>query len=182
MKKRTIKYIALILLLSIAGVGTTLYYRQSHEVGPIYVFNEDRDTQSILDIFKSDWYWLVASSDYSPRYMLTYRAPNQNPLDRGKLIIKVLREQEEFIGFTAYYKKSPTVWQLLFVAVKDAMRGKRYGETLVRYALEDMRSKGACRVELVTRTTNLSAQKLYLRMGFKETEREEGYVYFAYMY
>jgi ribosomal protein S18 acetylase RimI-like enzyme len=51
---------------------------------------------------------------------------------------------------------------------------------LMQFALDDMKRLGAKKISLVTRTSNLSAQKLYNRMGFKETYRDEGYVYFDY--
>ena len=100
----------------------------------------------------------------------------------GRLRIKVLREHDAFVGFTAYYMKTSDLGLLLFLAVNPEFRGKGYGDMLTRYALNDLIRVGAKRIRLVTRTCNIPAQKLYKRVGFKETSRDdEGFVYFEYV-
>jgi len=150
--------------------------------GPIYDFDEARDTEEILKIFEDDWYWLIESEDYSPEFMLENRAPGKDPLYVGSLHIKVLREQDKLIGFAAYYMKKKRLCQLLFLAVSSTFRGKGYGEQLVRYVLEDAVNLGADRVYLVTRTANFPAQRLYNRVGFTQVGiREDGeFVHFEY--
>jgi ribosomal protein S18 acetylase RimI-like enzyme len=161
--------------------GGIWYYTSVYERGPVYDFNEKRDTQAILDIFKSDWYWLISSDDYSPEFMLKNRAPNnREPEYIGKLRIKVLRENDQFVGFAAYYMKSKYVGYLLFIAIKTELRGKRYGETLIRYVLNDLQHMGAQKIQLVTRTNNLRGQGLYNRVGFVEVGRDDEFVYFEY--
>lgn len=164
-------------------LGAGIFYYFSLVQGPIYDFDPSRDTQEILNIFDRDWYWLVASErdEYSPEFTLKYRAPNRNPLYLGRLRIKVLREQSTFVGFAAYYMKTPDHGQLLFLAVNPEFRGRGYGEKLTRFALDELIRMGAKRVELSTRTDNISAQNLYKRIGFKETWRDdEGFMYFEY--
>ena len=57
---------------------------------------------------------------------------------------------------------------LLFIDVNPEFRGKeqRYAERLLRYAIDQMKMMGAASVELVTRTDNEPAQRLYKRVGF----------------
>jgi hypothetical protein len=55
---------------------------------PIEDFNDARDTQEILKIFERDRYWLLASEDYSPEFMLKHRAPSQDIKYMGRLRIK----------------------------------------------------------------------------------------------
>ncbi len=177
--------VVLLVCVAVFGLGPGTWYMFTKQTGPIYEFNYDRDRQPILDIFNQNWYWLISSDDYSPEFMMKYHAPNHyDPAYVGKLQIKVLREkiqnEDTFIGFVAYYLKKPTEGQLLFLAVRPEFRGKRYGEQLINYALADLKKRGAKVVKLVTRTTNENAQKLYTRVGFKETSREDGYVYFEY--
>lgn len=168
------------LVLTAAITGGVFYYQSAiMACGPIYDFDEARDTQSILSLFKKDYYWLV-EGEYNPAAMLKYRAPSGNPLKKGQMHIKVLRDKDQFVGFVAYYKKSMSEWRLNFVALDDTFRGRGFAQQLMRYALCDMERMGAKRIELVTRTSNTAAQKLYNRVGFQETYRDEGYVYFNY--
>lgn len=163
-----------------AAVAGGIYYYTSLEHGPIYDLNYERDRNDILDLFKKNWYWLSADSAYSPDYALQYRTHSRAPEAAGKMIIKVLRENNKFIGFTSYYPETTDKWKLLFVAVKEELRGKRYAQKLIEYGIEDMKKRGAKQIRLVTRPSNISAQKLYKRIGFYITSQEEEFVYFAY--
>jgi ribosomal-protein-alanine N-acetyltransferase len=164
--------------------GGIQWYYSSHTTAkrlacsPIVDFDDVRDTQDILKVFETNWHWLVASEDYSPAYMLKNRAPNENPLYHGKLSIKVLREKGAFVGFIAYYKKKPQEGFILFVAVKEEFRGKRYAEQLMDYAMNDLRLQGARTVWLITRMTNIRAQSLYRRLGFNELQHDDEFIYF----
>ncbi len=164
-------------------LGAGIFYYLSVSRGPIYDFDYARDSQEILNIFERDWYWLVASSreHYSPEFTLKYRTPKRNPLYFGRLRIKVLREGGAFVGFVAYFMETPNLGDLRFLAVNSEFRGKGYGAKLTRYALNDLICMGAKRIQLVTRTNNIPSQKLYKRLGFYETSRDdEGFVYFEY--
>ena len=142
------------------------------------IYQDERDTM-ILDIFKTDRYWLVSSQDYDPEFMLKNRAPNKDDARYfGKLNIKVLYEKDEFVGFVAYYMKNFFIGQMLFIDVKSEFRGKGYAQQLMKYAIDDMKKMGATIISLVTRTSNESAQKLYKRLGFNVSFEEDGYVYF----
>jgi ribosomal protein S18 acetylase RimI-like enzyme len=165
-------------LLSGIGYGVYWYACLSSRV-PVYEFDPKRDTKPILDIFERDWYWLVANDDYSPEFMLEYRAPKQDPLFAGRMRIKVLREKDQFVGFAAYYMKNNKLGFLNFVDINPEFRGKRYAEQLVRYAINDMKSMGAQRIDLVTRPSNVSAQALYKRLGFILTGQDPDFVFYT---
>ncbi len=176
------KLVLVIAVFTGVGAGVFVYYKHplfQRSQGPIYDFDESRDTQPILAIFKTDRYWLLANPETSPEAMLKYRTPHpQDPFYTGKLYIKVLRENNQFIGFVTYYKETFKDWRLLFLAIKPEMRGKHYGEKLMEYAFADMKKLGATKVILTTRTENFRAQKLYTRLGFTEYARDDGYVHF----
>lgn len=149
--------------------------------GPIYEFEYDRDAPGILNIFDTDWYWLVAESReyFSPEFMLKYRAPKQNRFLSGRMQIKVLRDpKDQLIGFAAYYPKTKDTWFFNFLAIKPEFRGKRYADKLMQYALDDMKAKGAKEVSLITRPSNKAAQSVYRRFKFKETFNDGSYVGF----
>jgi ribosomal protein S18 acetylase RimI-like enzyme len=178
------KRILLVIGLAVLVGGVVQWYFWQHktavlvQTGPIYDFDDARDTQEILNLFEANWHWLVATPDYSPAYMLKYRAPNQTPLSHGKLSIKVLREKDTFVGFIAYYKKKPQEGFILFVAVKEEFRGKRYAEKLIHYAINDMKEQGVKSVWLITRLSNARAQALYRRLGFYELQHDDIFIYF----
>ncbi len=167
------------LSLALLALGSWFWLRSS---GPIIDYDEKRDTQDILKIFERDRYWLLASEDYSPEFMLKYRAPNQDIKYLGRLHIKVMREQDKLVGFTAYYMKTPELGFLLFLDVNPEFRGKQkgYAEKLVKYVLEQLKKMGAQQVQLCTRTDNMRAQSLYNRVGFHEISRDDGFMYFQY--
>lgn len=178
-KKYSIQFgIACILIASF--LGGFYYYSHIPNTG-IYNFNERRDSAFILDIFKKNWYWLIAEgSDFSPEHMLKYRASSKNPEDIGNETIKVLYDQKEPVGFVVYRKKKFYEGFIHFVAVDEKARSKGYGLQLVKYAVQDLIKQGMKKITLVTRTNNIPAQTIYKKAGFQETKIVNGFVYFAY--
>ena len=61
------------------------------------------------------------------------------------------------------------------LAVREASRGKGYGETLMRNLMELARQAGCQIATLEVRPSNLAALKLYERLGFREIGRRKGY-------
>jgi ribosomal protein S18 acetylase RimI-like enzyme len=156
------------------------YYYMHHEQGPIYEFNDKRDTKVILELFDKNWHWLIANEGSSPAFYLKHRTPHENPAYFGKLKIKVLRENNEFIGFTAYYMETPHEGRLLFLGVEDKFRGKGYGTILTQYAINELIKLGAEEIGLWTRLSN-PAQRIYKKLGFVEAfYTENGFVFYKY--
>jgi ribosomal protein S18 acetylase RimI-like enzyme len=178
--------ILLIVLLALTGGGIAYYY--SHQTnatqvktqqGPIFDYDDATDRKDIVNFFTTERHWLLwPGSDFDPEFMLTYKAPDKNPLYIGKLIVKVLREDNKFAGFICYYKKTLTEGMILFLAIKPEFRNKGYGKKLVLYALDDFKRMGMAKVTLLTRTVNYPAQKVYTSLGFVETSRDDGAVYY----
>ncbi|TET06707.1 GNAT family N-acetyltransferase [Candidatus Dependentiae bacterium] len=174
------KITIIVTTIGLLGIGSWYLYHIHKPQEQILDFDDLRDTTDILTIFKRDWYWLVASEDYSPEFMLKYRAPTQDFRYMGQLNIKVLRNQDGLlIGFVAYYLKTATEGLLLFLDVNPSFRSKGYSEQLLTYALNDLKKLGANIVHLVTRTNNIHAINLYQHTNFTETSRTDGFVYFA---
>lgn len=159
---------------------------QAKDEFKIVPFVYERDAQDIFDMFDKNWYWLMPTpkETYSPHYLpyvFKYRAPSALPMNRGLLQVHVIRQNNKVIAFTAFYKKSKTVGQLLFVAVDSEFRKKGLGEKLVAFALDALKKQDIETITLITRTDNLSAQRLYTRSGFQESHRDgEGFMYFSY--
>lgn len=182
MLKRLIKISALIL--SFGLIGATAYYYFAPTPVPVISdsvipFDYARDADSIKQIFTDDRYWLLSSQDYDVEHMLRNKAPNKREERyNGKLIIKVLYEHNQFVGFICYYLKNFFLGQVLFVDVKPEFRGKGYAQKLMKHAIADMKKQGATMITLVTRTSNTSAQAVYKKLGFNVSFEEDGFVYF----
>jgi len=181
------KWISLLVvagMLATIGTGLIYVYRQLTLEKEILEFEDKRDTDDILDMLQRDWYWLIAGADYSPqllpkyRAMFKYRTPNHDLNKIGQLKIKVIRKDGNLVGFIAYHMKTSTNGFLLFLDINPSYRGKGYAEKLIQYALDDFKRLGAIYVRIFTRTTNIHAQNLYKRMGFQETSRDDGYMWF----
>jgi ribosomal protein S18 acetylase RimI-like enzyme len=172
---------AIISSIGIVAVLVSMGYFLQPTVVHIYDYDPIRDQAFILNIFKNNWDWLVAAgSQFSPEYMLANRSSSQESGKIGDQIIKVMYEHDKPVGFVAYHKKNFYKCMLHFIAVDQNFRNKGYGLKLLQYAIRDMISWGCAEIILVTRTTNISAQTIYKKAGFKETSRQNGFVYFAY--
>lgn len=149
----------------------------------ISFYNDARDNKEIHQIFKENWYWLIASfPTYEPdyvNYMFKGKNAGLDPRFAGLLNTKVLRENNQLVGFVAYYMENWYEGRILFLAVREMFRGKGYAEKLLESAVEDLKTRGATKVVLLTRQSNLRAQKVYKRAGFAEISHDdEGFVHF----
>ncbi|MDW7672982.1 MAG: ribosomal protein S18-alanine N-acetyltransferase [Bacillota bacterium] len=61
------------------------------------------------------------------------------------------------------------------IAVRNEYKGNRIGEFLLNHLFSLGRIKGALRATLEVRPSNISAQNLYLRIGFKSFGRRKSY-------
>ncbi len=161
-----------------ATLGVSIWYYR-YATPRLYEFEYARDMQTISNMFDRDWYWLIPGDrdSYSPEDAFRYRAPHQNIRYAGRLAIKVMRQKDQLIGFVAYYMKSPTLGFLNFVVVDPAFRGKRYAEQMVQHAVDDMIKRGAKKITLLTRPSNIRARQVYKRLGFKEVREDDMFVY-----
>lgn len=180
MKQFLKKRISIILgvLLICAGVGTSIWYYWRN-TAHLYEFNFARDKQDILDTFDRDWYWLIPGDrdSFSPEFMLQYKAPSQNILWAGRLHINVLRKADRFIGFVAYYMKSPEIGFLNFVDVHPDFRSKGYAVQMGQAAVDDMIARGAKKLTGLTRPSNAGSRAMFKKLGFTEVREDETFVY-----
>lgn len=168
------------IFLGLVAAGTYYFY-QNREKDVILDFDAARDTAFILDSFKRDWYWLVEGDDYSPEYMLKNRSSSQKSEHKGNLTIKVGYHGKKPVGFVIYFMKNFYLGDLRFIDLDPEFRSKGWAYKLLDYAVKDFIKRGSAKIELVTRTTNYPAQKLYTRYGFREISREDGFVYYEYL-
>lgn len=155
------------------GVATVYYYRaaqvstNAHE--SISDYNEQRDIGGVINLFSKDWYWLSARDYSEDRIRQQFREHSPNEYESqffGKMRIKMLHEGSSLVGFVTYYMKNFYEGRVLFLSIDQNFRGKRYGQQLLEYAVNDLKSMGAKIVTLAVRSANASALKLYTRVGF----------------
>lgn len=127
------------------------------------------------------------------KYRIFYKQPSniqlarnfiQNRLDNNESIIFVAlatdHDKQIPVGFTQLYPKYSSVqtiqnWILNDLYVESNYRKQGVGETLIRTAMEYAQSKGSKFVELSTEVHNLTAQKLYEKIGFKQQRPDVGF-------
>jgi ribosomal protein S18 acetylase RimI-like enzyme len=168
--KMFVRFAVLIAVSTALGWCTYQYTQQSCVID----FDYQRDHRALREIFERDWDWLipVGPDQYSLDLVIKYRAPQQNPLYAGRLVLKVMRDGDKLIGFVGYYMKNDHEGFFNFLDVNPEYRGKGYAETLARYAINDMIHRGARRITIVTYPHNVRALKLYNRLGFREIKRD----------
>lgn len=171
--------VALVVVLGIGGVRSC---SAPSVKSPIEPFLYARDAEQVISLFQQDYDWLSTREfdrDYI-KWVLTTHSPNEyEPEYEGTMNIDVLRDNGRVAGFVTYYLRSPFVGNILFLEVGKDFRCKGYGYVLVRHAIAALFAKNVQIVQLLTRATNLKAQRLYNRVGFTETTRNEGFVYYA---
>ncbi len=183
MSKRNniIKKIIIGAILIGAAVGGFYGYRYFyHARSGIIDFVEIRDTPFIIESFQRDWYWLIEGNDYDVAYMLANRASSKRPSHKGNFTIKVAYEDDKPVGFVIYMQKKFYHGHIRFIYVNPEFRSKGWSDKLLDYAVQDLIKRGSSKIDLTTRTSNSAAIKLYLRHGFKEVRRDDGFVDFEY--
>lgn len=179
------KYKMIILsFLILISVGISVYYFsffKNKTCGLVEDYIPSRDRQDVINLFKENWYWLIASNDFSTEFMLDKRAPDKNPRYLGSMYFKVLRIDNQLAGFTASYMKKNDLGRVLFLVINEKFRGKGYADVMMKCAIDHLVSLGAKRVILLTREQNIKAQKVYLRLGFTQYKYDpQGFVHYEF--
>jgi ribosomal protein S18 acetylase RimI-like enzyme len=104
-------------------------------------------------------------------------------LTNKESVVFIAYDKNNPIGFVQLYPSFSSVsmnrtWVLNDLYVKKNVRGKGFGEQLLKKAINFAEETGAKGVSLETGKENLTAQKLYEKIGFK---RESHYFYFLTM-
>lgn len=188
MKKKTVLIFgSAVCALVLVGAGIFYYFHAPASDITFQDFNYERDAKEVLEVINKDRYWLFGNPDYSAEFMLKYRARQQDIMTAGQLNIKVARDAKgHYLGFTAFYMKPGNLGHILFVDVNPLYRRQGNAEKFVHYAMSELKAQGAVAVQLLTRSDNERARRLYTRLGFKLVdsiegyEPQEGFVYFDY--
>ncbi|SDC98871.1 GNAT family N-acetyltransferase [Niabella drilacis] len=92
-----------------------------------------------------------------------------------------LNGQKHPVGFTQLYPTYSSVrtirnWILNDLFVQDAFRENGIGEALIRRAMQFSVASGAHFLQLETAVDNLTAQKLYERIGFRQKQPDTDFL------
>ncbi len=194
LRTRSLRIVALTIAVITGGTLSYLFLSQppalsvvatcAHKDVAISDYSPERDQENVVSLFERDWYWLSVN-EYTREhvlFMLNTHSPNEfDSRYFGTMKISVMRnKQGAFLGFITYYMKNFHQGHILFLAIHQDFRGKRYADCLLEYAIKALKEQGAQEVLLLTYTPNTSGIKLYNRFGFVETHREGKFVYFKY--
>lgn len=152
--------------------GSIYWYIGRAEVSRISNYL-DSDRAALTQMLNDDWYWLVAenATDFSADYMFDHKAATYHYPDNS-LTIAVYREADGTpAGFVTFHQLHDMRGRVQFLSIGSAHRRKGYGKQLLAYAVEQLRKRGVCFVELAVRQSNVRAQALYRQLGFVETWR-----------
>ena len=144
------------------------------EIAEIRLYQPE-DKEFIKQQFAKNSKMLIPTTpDYDVDYLLDTNTPHILYKEHsGKVITKVLCYKKQQVGFGSCYMHTDTRGDILFVAIDKKFRGKKLAEIIVKTHMEDLKKLGAKRVELWVVNTNTAAHKLYTRLGFKKSEKNE---------
>ncbi|WP_318614545.1 GNAT family N-acetyltransferase [Sporosarcina sp. YIM B06819] len=132
---------------------------------------------------------LDALTELFDLYRLFYQQPSDSEgaraflhdrLSNEESIVFIAFDGNEAIGFVQLYPSFSSVsmkqtWVLNDLYVKETGRGKGFGEALIRRAIAFAEEAGAKGLLLETAKDNVTAQRLYEKIGFVQ---ETNYFYF----
>lgn len=161
-------------LVVVALVGGYYWFttRSAHE--SIHVYDPALDRAALVKIFTSNMFWLTNDEDERHAIESFERGLDNRAMTRAlsgerNLSTYVYRDAEATKGFVSFYRISWSKARILYIAVDDAYRRRGYAETLMQFALDELKRQGFSSVELTTRVINQRAQGLYKKFGFRQS-------------
>jgi ribosomal-protein-alanine N-acetyltransferase len=98
----------------------------------------------------------------------------QSTLDDAKSLLLVADVANVVVGYVAAWVIADE-GEITRVVVQQQWRGRGIGETLLQAALRDCAGRGATALFLEVRRGNVTAQRLYTRLGFVEVGQRPRY-------
>ena len=88
----------------------------------------------------------------------------QNQMDAGSQFI-IVYEEDEPVGFAAYFEKAPLVFKLDKIYVLLSQQGKGTGRFMIGYIVDEIKQRGATALQLQVNRNN-KAKDFYEKLGF----------------
>lgn len=137
-------------------------------------YEESRDLPAIEAIFQSNWDQLVMNKPYDPTFAQQCMQPWAQ--SNGYKELKVLRYNDKTIGWaTVFFQDDPDspgkkMGGFETGGIASEYRKKGLAKYFLGKAIEDLRTRGAIRINLGVKKTNLIAFDLYQKLGFEIIE------------
>ncbi|MGX7148527.1 ribosomal protein S18-alanine N-acetyltransferase [Enterococcus ureasiticus] len=117
--------------------------------------------------------WLVSEHSYN------HGSPWSEKQFSVDLMLKtsdylVLIQENHWIGFVSYHLILDEA-EITHVVIHKEFQQKGYGSQLIDHLVQRLVEQGVCQVFLEVRESNLNAQKLYEKKGFKTINRRKNY-------
>lgn len=135
----------------------------------LQTFNKESDKNWIIKLFNANYEHLVDQSakDFSIEWTLDNL--RLFPEYKEKLIIKTATIKTIPAGFIAYSIDNKNRGNIDMLCIDSQWRRNGCGFKLLNYAVEDLKQKGISKIKLGV--TNIAAQKLYEKYGFKKKKK-----------
>jgi ribosomal protein S18 acetylase RimI-like enzyme len=134
------------------------------------------DLDTVTELFDAyrRFYRLPADLARARRFIL-------DRLTREDSVIFLAEEDDQVLGFTQLYPSlsslsTARVWVLNDLFVAPEGRRKGVGEALLERARRHAEATGAAYLELATERTNVEAQRLYERLGWR---KDDGHFHYS---
>jgi diamine N-acetyltransferase len=88
----------------------------------------------------------------------------QKQMSKGSQFIFV-HDDEDPVGFAAYFEKTPSVFKLDKIYVLPSQQGKGTGSFVIDYIINEIKQKGATALQLQVNRDN-KAKSFYEKLGF----------------
>ncbi|HEY1870169.1 MAG TPA: GNAT family N-acetyltransferase [Chitinophagaceae bacterium] len=95
----------------------------------------------------------------------------QKQMQNGSQFIFVY-EDEEAVGFAAYFEKSPSVFKLDKIYVLPSQQGKGTGRFVIDHLIDEIKQNGATTLQLQVNRYN-NAKSFYEKLGFTVIEEKD---------
>ena len=95
----------------------------------------------------------------------------QNQMQNGSQFIFVY-EDEEAVGFAAYFERSPSVFKLDKIYVLPSQQGKGTGRFVIDRIIDEIKQKGASALQLQVNRYN-KARNFYEKLGFAVIDEKD---------
>lgn len=171
MKKKVKKHhIILLLFLAALSAVSVFWFRGDSKDQNIVLrfYEESKDYTALVAIMEDNLFWLSERKDFSPHRILSWRAPYDDEKRKGEAKIAVAEYDGEVAGFISFFKNSPVEGFIWLLGVDKKFRGHGLGESLMRFAIQDLKKQHSQYITIATRTVNKPALSLYKKLGFIE--------------
>lgn len=117
--------------------------------------------------------WIEKDFSIEPDDEYVLSQPQKAILEKGGAILFAIY-QERVIGTVGLQRADPSTFEMIKMAVDEDYRGRGTGQLLIRAAIEKAKMLGAKRLILHSnRQVNVSAVRLYRKLGFTEVPLKE---------